>query len=128
MKDKNTAALLAFFLGGLGAHRFYLGQTGLGFVCLIFCWTFIPAFIALIDFVLFLTMSKESFDRKYQHAMYQNAPMNMPQFTNQIINNYTPHSPAIVNDMTTEIERLHSLKERGIITQTDFDDAKRRLI
>ncbi|MDU7429171.1 MAG: TM2 domain-containing protein [Actinomyces urogenitalis] len=25
-KSKNTAALLAFFLGGVGAHSFYLGQ------------------------------------------------------------------------------------------------------
>jgi TM2 domain-containing membrane protein YozV len=27
MKDKKTAAILALFLGGLGIHRFYLGQT-----------------------------------------------------------------------------------------------------
>ena len=26
MKDKTTAAILAFFLGGLGAHKFYLGK------------------------------------------------------------------------------------------------------
>ena len=36
MKDKNVAAILAFFLGGLGVHRFYLNQIGLGFVYLIF--------------------------------------------------------------------------------------------
>lgn len=29
-KSKIAAALLAFFLGGLGIHRFYLGYTGLG--------------------------------------------------------------------------------------------------
>jgi len=27
-KSKTTAALLAFFLGGIGAHNFYLGQKG----------------------------------------------------------------------------------------------------
>ncbi|HEX2573335.1 MAG TPA: TM2 domain-containing protein, partial [Polyangia bacterium] len=43
MKDKNTAAILAFTLGGIGVHRFYLGQTGMGIVYLLFCWTFIPA-------------------------------------------------------------------------------------
>ena len=28
MKDKTTAALLAFFLGGFGVHKFYLGEKG----------------------------------------------------------------------------------------------------
>lgn len=27
-KSRMTAALLAFFLGGLGAHKFYLGKVG----------------------------------------------------------------------------------------------------
>ena len=30
-KSRTTAALLAFFLGGIGAHNFYRGQTGRGF-------------------------------------------------------------------------------------------------
>ena len=30
-KSKTTAALLAFFLGGIGAHNFYRGQMGRGF-------------------------------------------------------------------------------------------------
>ncbi len=57
MKSKSTAALLAFFLGGLGIHRFYLGQNGVGILYLLFCWTFIPAFIAfLISSSLFLCL------------------------------------------------------------------------
>ncbi len=31
-KSKTTAALLAFFLGGLGVHSFYLGKKNLGFI------------------------------------------------------------------------------------------------
>ncbi|MCL7987605.1 NINE protein [Sphingobacterium sp. lm-10] len=128
MKDKTTTALLAFFLGGIGAHRFYLGQTGLGFAYLIFCWTFIPACIALFDFVCFLLMSTENFNRKYNSNMHVAPQINAPQFTNQIINNYTPHNTVADKDITSEIERLYILKERGIITQTDFDEAKRKLI
>ena len=48
-KDIGLFRVLAIFLGGLGAHRFYLGQFALGFVYLIFCWTFIPAILGVID-------------------------------------------------------------------------------
>ena len=60
-----TAALLAFFLGGLGVHHFYLGNTLLGVLYLLFCWTFIPAIIAFIEFVVFLCMSDAKFAAKY---------------------------------------------------------------
>ncbi len=65
MKEKVTAAILAFVLGGFGIHRFYLGQTALGFLYLLFFWTFIPAIAAFIDFIIFLTESEESFNAKY---------------------------------------------------------------
>jgi TM2 domain-containing membrane protein YozV len=48
-KDATVAVLLAFFLGGLGAHRFYMGQIGLGILYAVFVWTFVPAFIALVE-------------------------------------------------------------------------------
>lgn len=63
--SKMTAAILALFLGGIGAHKFYLGRAGLGFIYLIFCWTFIPAFVALIEFLMLLSMSEEKFDLKF---------------------------------------------------------------
>ena len=46
-KSVGAAVLLAVFLGGVGAHKFYLGQSGLGVLYLVFCWTFIPSIIAL---------------------------------------------------------------------------------
>jgi len=57
--------LLAFFLGGIGAHKFYLGRVGQGILYLLFCWTFIPAIIAFVEFIIYLCMSDESFTAKY---------------------------------------------------------------
>lgn len=53
-KDPTVALLLCLFLGGVGAHHFYLGKTTLGVVYLIFFWTFIPALIAFVE--LFFVM------------------------------------------------------------------------
>ncbi|MCG7598891.1 zinc-ribbon domain and TM2 domain-containing protein [Halomonas sp. McH1-25] len=67
-KSKLVAALLAFFLGGLGFHRFYLGNILLGIIYLLFCWTFIPMLIAFGECIYFLAMGQESFDRKYNFS------------------------------------------------------------
>jgi TM2 domain-containing membrane protein YozV len=48
-KNSTLAVILALFLGGLGAHKFYMGQIGWGIVYIIFSWTFIPAIIGLIE-------------------------------------------------------------------------------
>lgn len=64
-KSKVSAGVLALLLGGLGVHKFYLGQAGMGILYLLFCWTFIPGFIALIEAISYFTMSDAVFARKY---------------------------------------------------------------
>lgn len=64
-KSRVAAILLAFFLGGIGAHKFYLGQTGQGLLYLCFFWTGIPALIALVEAIIYLTMSDAEFEAKY---------------------------------------------------------------
>lgn len=66
-RSKVVAALLALFLGGFGVHKFYLGKMGLGLLYLIFCWTFIPGVIAFIEFIMYLVMSQDDFDRRYNY-------------------------------------------------------------
>jgi TM2 domain-containing membrane protein YozV len=64
-KNKTTAGLLALFFGGIGVHKFYLGQGGLGVVYLIFCWTLIPALVAFIEALVLFGMNDRAFATKY---------------------------------------------------------------
>lgn len=49
--NKLIYCLLCFFLGGIGAHKFYAKRAGTGLLYLLFCWTFIPAIIAFVEFI-----------------------------------------------------------------------------
>ena len=51
-KSKVTAALLCFFLGGLGVHRFYVGKVCTG-VAMIFTLGGLGIW-ALVDFIMIL--------------------------------------------------------------------------
>ena len=75
VKSKKTAFLLAFFLGGLGSHKFYLGHTGLGIVYLLVSvltltigyWLVIGP-LTLIESILIITKSDDEFQRVYVHG------------------------------------------------------------
>ncbi|MDK7114326.1 TM2 domain-containing protein [Staphylococcus pettenkoferi] len=56
--NKIKYSVLAFFLGGLGVHKFYTHKKGLGMLCILFCWTGIPGVIGIIEGIT--TMLKQS--------------------------------------------------------------------
>ncbi len=64
-RSKTTAGIFALLLGGLGVHKFYLGKPVQGVLYILFCWTFIPAVIALIEGIIYLTKSDTEFKAKY---------------------------------------------------------------
>jgi TM2 domain-containing membrane protein YozV len=57
--------LITFFLGGLGAHKFYLGKKWQGLFYLLFFWTAVPALIAFIEFIIYASTSNEKLQEKY---------------------------------------------------------------
>ena len=73
-RSRIAAALLAFFLGFLGAHKFYMGKMGAGAVMLVIAIfgsvlaaipTLVIAVIALVECVIYLSMTDEAFVETY---------------------------------------------------------------
>jgi len=64
-KSRVAAIILALFLGGFGVHKFYLGRIAAGVFYLLFFWTLIPAIIAFVEMIIYITMSDEAFAEKY---------------------------------------------------------------
>jgi len=67
-KSKLAASLLAIFLGGIGVHKFYLGDTKMGVVYLLFFWTAIPAIVGVIEGIIWLTQSNDVWLAKHGNA------------------------------------------------------------
>lgn len=67
-RRKNKTVLLAFFLGWIGAHRFYLGQRSEGLQCVAYSWTLLPWLISLYDTFYFDAMSNSRFDMLYNEG------------------------------------------------------------
>ncbi|MEY2193980.1 TM2 domain-containing protein [Neobacillus sp. BF23-41] len=73
-KNKTIAGILGILLGGIGAHKFYLGRPGMGILYLLFCWTYVPTIIGFIEGILYLVGNQEDFARKHDKG-YQ-VPIN----------------------------------------------------
>lgn len=61
---RTTAGILGILLGGLGVHKFYLGQWGWGIVYLLFVWAYVPALLGLAEGIRYLVLDEDEFQRK----------------------------------------------------------------
>ena len=68
-RNKYIAALVAFLVGPLGIHRFYLGRTGSGIAMVLLSCTLVGLLVtvpwAFIDMIRYLVMSDEEFAQRY---------------------------------------------------------------
>ncbi|MBC9031624.1 TM2 domain-containing protein [Sphingomonas sp. JC676] len=68
-RNKYVAALLAFFFGVLGIHRFYLGRNGTAVVMLVISATIVGLLVtsvwAFVDMIRYLIMSDAEFAHRY---------------------------------------------------------------
>jgi len=65
LKSKVVAGLLAFFLGGFGIHKFYLGKPIQGILYILFCWTYVPSIIAFVEALIYFFSNDQTFAAKY---------------------------------------------------------------
>jgi len=66
--NKAVLLLITFFTGGIGGHKFYVGKTMQGILYLLFFWTSIPGFIAIIEFVIYAFTKENDLQDKYPEA------------------------------------------------------------
>ena len=114
MKNKSVAAMLAFFLGGLGAHKFYLGENGTGVLYLIFFWTYIPGILAFFEFIGLLVMSEDVFNAQYNPGAIQTG-----RFSGYLESSL---------DKVNTLKELKNLYDSGVITAEEFEAKRRKIL
>jgi TM2 domain-containing membrane protein YozV len=124
MRNKNTAAILALLLGGLGGHKFYLGKPVQGLLYLVFCWTFIPAFLAFIEGIWYLVMSEADFNLRFNNGLVLAAAQ--PQ--NIVVNVANTATAGPSHDIGAQLRSLLELKNAGALTDEEFQSQKQRVL
>lgn len=123
-KSRGVYILLAFLLGYLGAHKFYVNKVGTGVLYLILLslsWLVIPLIIltiaVFVDIVSALMDSDDEFNSRYGSMI-----------PSSVVTTVTSVNTSVGKDSyLDEIERLNELKEKGLISDKEFE-AKKKLI
>lgn len=103
-KSKLICYILALFLGGLGAHLFYIKKYKRGFLYLLFCCTYIPFILGWIDMFFVNKWFKQGFTSK--------------EFENVLVNSKDIK-------VEEEIDRVHAL---GVAVQQIMRLAKKQIV
>jgi TM2 domain-containing membrane protein YozV len=114
MRNRSVAALLAFFVGGFGVHKFYLGENTTGILYLLFFWTLIPGLLALFDLVGLLLMTDGAFNLKYNPGYLENST--------------SVHSLGSSQDKVATLAQLKQLYDTGIITAEEYEKKRRKYL
>jgi TM2 domain-containing membrane protein YozV len=111
IKDRMVAALVAFFFGWFGAHKFYLGENTAGVIYLLLSWTFIPGVIAFFECLGLLLTSDQAFDQKYNPHRY-----------------LTPTPGELMKDKAAALGELKKLYDMQVITAEEFEGKRRKIL
>ena len=124
-KSKTVAGILGILVGSLGVHRMYMGYIGIGVLQLVLTlltlgmaglWGFIEGVLILVqdnwtDSQGRLLKGNE----KGQGAFYRDIADEL-------------NTPAGSSSKYRKLNELNELKEKGVITQQEFDIEKRKIL
>jgi len=124
-KDKTVAGILGIVVGFFGIHRIYMGYIGVGILQIVLTiltfglaglWGFTEGILILVQDNW--TDSKGRLlkgNERGQEAYYQGITDHL-------------NAPAGSSHKYRELNELNDLKEKGIITQQEFDIEKRKIL
>ena len=115
MKNKTVAILLTFFLGGLGIHKFYLGEKVAGILYFVFSWSLIPSIFSVFDFIGLLFMSEEKFNLLYNGQNYLKSHQQKYQLN-------------AAEENISNLKQLKQLYDSGIITAEEYEEKRRKFL
>ncbi len=123
MKNKYVAALLAFFGGVIGVHKFYLKENGAGiFYVMLTLMTSgagfppIPMFLGFIDGLRYLMMPPEEFDRKFNRRAARRKKGNGRRTQREYYD-----QKKSTNKRGKSVVRANPFKKSGIKKYKDYD-------
>jgi TM2 domain-containing membrane protein YozV len=120
MKDRVTALLVCFFVGGFGIHKFYLGKNTEGIIYLIFSWTFIPSIFAFFEFFGLCFMSDREFNARFNY--------NHPGSIEPGSSYHLARQQRSAQDSTAALYDLKKLYEDEIITAEEYEVKRRKIL
>ena len=122
-KLKKRAAFIALFFGILGAHRFYLGQRGLGIayfasfimgiIGAVWFLIAIPAMIGVVDAITFFGMTNKEFDFKFNTAATPKPKKRRKETVKQPIVESTPQGAVNLGSELTLSEKAYKAIKFG---------------
>jgi len=127
MKGKNiiVAYLLWWFLGFLGIHRFYLARAGSGIVMLLLFVLGVVTAVFVIGYILLLAwFIWWALDAYFIYKIV--SEVNEAAGISSSSLSFT--TTGGIHDELDQLEKLHNLYVKGVITQEQYDKKKAALI
>ena len=124
-KNMVVAYLLWFFIGWFGVHRFYLGKISSGvaqLLLLVIGWITTLIFVGwLLLIPLFVWWALDAYFVQLYVTEY-NAQIGVNS------SSITLNKSGSISDDLDQLEKLHSLKEKGVITEKEYQQRKAQIM
>ena len=124
-KDTSVGFLLCLLTGGIGGHEIYLGNIGAGLIYLIFCWTFIPIIISLIQLFTIQPRIARINDEIARKILLELQDMDQTP-TKAGIESYEKADS--LEHKENELKQLSKMRAKGLITESEYQTLRKKTL